>query len=118
VDAILDGRWVRCTSNPAGVTMTHSADEVGIEFAADGTWYTLTQTDGGPLVRSTAGSLMEQGTWAVISNGTSATGAMAVQINIVYGTAGFLPWLPTFSATPTELSADSESGSVVYVAVP
>lgn len=117
--ALLVGRWRYCSSKPYygnTLNMTHSADEAGIEFAADGTWYTLTQVSGGPLVRSTAGSLTEQGTWDTLTNGTTPTGGLVVQLDVNFANGG-LPWQLTFSVTPTEFSGDSDAGQATYVAV-
>ena len=117
--ALLVGRWRYCSSKPSygnTLNMTHSADEVGIEFAADGTWYTLTQVSGGPLVRSTAGSLTEQGTWDTLTNGTTPAGGLVVQLDVNFANGG-LPWQLTFSVTPTEFSGYSDAGQVTYVAV-
>jgi hypothetical protein len=117
VNALLVGRWLHCS----GPFLTLAPDEVGIEFAQDGTWYALTQTDGGPVVRSTAGSLTEQGSWLVSDEGSLAPGVERVQLNIYHG-AGGDGGQPTFSITPTKLSmftsAAAAGGAHVYVAIP
>jgi hypothetical protein len=122
-DALLVGRWLYCSSMAysGGTTnLTHSPDEAGIEFASDGNWYTLTVGAGGAggtLVRSTAGSLTEQGTWSTVVNGMTPSGAPVIGLSIAFANAG-LGWQLTFSARPTKFSGSSDAGEVTYVAVP
>jgi hypothetical protein len=105
------------TGDAGAIVLTLSSDESGVEFAADGSWYTLTEVDAGALVRSAAGSLTDQGTWSVMMVYGSTSAAPTYQFNMMHS-AGRVSCSFTFSAIPTEFVANCGGYTVDYVAIP
>lgn len=120
-DSLLVGRWRRCSGETgtggASWGLTVSSDEAGVEFVADGTWYTLTEVDAGVLIRSSAGSLTDQGTWSVMMAYGSTSAAPTYQFSMRHS-AGTAFCSFTFSVRPTEFVANCGSYTATYVAVP
>lgn len=108
------GRWVLCSTD--AVFGHRAAGEVGLEITADGHWYRLIASDGGPAMRGAGWEL--EGTWTALHVG-SGDDPQPFQLNLETHGGGTVITRPAFALAPRAMRLDNEGYFIGdYVAAP
>jgi hypothetical protein len=110
LEALLLGRWQRCTAPQA------KGEDVGVEFSVDGRWYALTRGPGGAVVRRTGVDF--GGPWMYLPPGEPNATSGLPNPRSQFVLDGVYTDPPQFTAGPRQLRVFFSPVLSIYIPLP